>query len=83
MVYLCNSIAALSPHVEVDVIDADEFPELVSRYQVSGVPKILINDTAEVLEVVPVATLIGRILAATSSPAAPAAAAAAPPPSAT
>ena len=68
MVYLCNSIAAASPLVTVDVIDAGAFPELVSRYQVGQVPKVLINDATEVLDVVPAATLIAKIVAATAPP---------------
>ena len=74
MVYLCNSIAALNPLVTVDVVNTEEFPELIDRYRVGKVPKVLINDTAEVLDLVPAATLIEKIVAAT----APAAASASP-----
>jgi len=63
-VYLCNSIAAASALVTVEVIDADSFPDLVARYQVGAVPKVVINETTVVLDVVPAAELIGRIAAA-------------------
>ena len=66
MVYLCNSIAAASPLVTVDIIDADAFPELVAKHQVGGVPKVLINDAVEVPDIVPAATLIEKIVAATT-----------------
>lgn len=67
MAYLCNSIAAANPLVSADVIDADAFPELVSRYRVGAVPKVVINETTEVLDVVPAAVLIERIAAATTA----------------
>lgn len=72
MAYLCNSIAAINPLVTAEVIDADAFPDLVSRFHVGVVPKVLINDTVEVLDVVPAATLIERIVAAVAPPASPA-----------
>jgi glutaredoxin-like protein len=65
MVYLCNSIAVFSPLVTVDVIDANAFPDLVSRFKVGAVPKVVIDDTVEVLDVVPAAALIAKIAAAT------------------
>ena len=66
MVYLCSSIAAFSPLVTVDVIDANAFPDLVSRFKVGAVPKVIIDETAEVPDVVSAAALIAKI-AATSA----------------
>lgn len=66
MVYLCNSVAAISPLVTVEVIDADAFPELASRHHVGVVPKVLVNDTVEVVDVVPIATLVGKIVEGTA-----------------
>lgn len=42
-------MAIESERVTADVIEATEFPELSERYQVSGVPKIVINDKIELL----------------------------------
>jgi hypothetical protein len=67
MVYLCNSVAAASPLVTVDVIDADAFPDLVSRFKVGAVPKVLVDDRVEVLDVVPAAVLIAKIVAAAAA----------------
>jgi glutaredoxin-like protein len=64
MAYLCTSIAALSPLVTADVIAADAFPELIARYRVGAVPKVVINETVEVIDVVPAAALIAKIAAA-------------------
>ena len=36
-----------SPHITADVIEVSEFPDMIQRYQVSGVPKIVINETIE------------------------------------
>jgi glutaredoxin-like protein len=38
-------MAIESPHVTADVIEANEFPELADRYEVRGVPKVVVNDT--------------------------------------
>jgi alkyl hydroperoxide reductase subunit AhpF len=64
MAYLCASIAAAQPLVSADIIDADAFPDLVKRFRVGVVPKVLVNETVEVLDVVPAATLIETIAAA-------------------
>ncbi len=40
-------MAIESPHVKADVIEATEFPQLVSRYRVAGVPKVVINEMVE------------------------------------
>ena len=40
-------MAVESEYVSADVIEAMEFPDLARRYQVRGVPKIVINDRVE------------------------------------
>ena len=30
-----------------DIIESSEFPQLVNKYSVSGVPKVVINETVE------------------------------------
>lgn len=42
-------MAVESARVTADVIEANEFPEISDHYQVSGVPKIVINDRIEML----------------------------------
>ncbi len=42
-------MAVESARITADVIEANEFPELSARFQVSGVPKIIINDRVELL----------------------------------
>ena len=67
MVYLCASIAAASPFVTAEVFDIGAFPDLAARYKVGGVPKVLIDDAAEVAGVVTAAALIEKIAAAAAA----------------
>ena len=46
-------MAIESEHVTADVIEATEFPDLVRRYGVKGVPKIVINDSVEFVGALP------------------------------
>jgi glutaredoxin-like protein len=45
---LAHKLAVENPHVTADVIEAMEFPDLVQRYSLYGVPKTIINDRVEV-----------------------------------
>lgn len=63
MVYLANGLAYLSPRVTAEIIEANVFVDLATRFTVGAVPKIIINDTAEVVGVLPPEELIRRILA--------------------
>ena len=33
--------------ITADVIEVSEFPEMIQRYQISGVPKIVVNESIE------------------------------------
>jgi predicted DsbA family dithiol-disulfide isomerase len=46
---MAHEMAIVSERVTADVVEANEFPELSQRFAVSGVPKIVINDTIELL----------------------------------
>ena len=63
MVYLCNSIAFLNPSITTEIIEASEFPDLVARHVVGVTPKVVVNDTVEVVDLVPAAELIAKITA--------------------
>jgi predicted DsbA family dithiol-disulfide isomerase len=54
-------MAVESPHVTADVIEASEFPELIQRYGVRGVPKTVINGSVGVEGAVPEAALVHRM----------------------
>lgn len=53
MISLANRAAIESPLVSTVAIDATEFPDLVRRYNVNGVPKTVINDATEIMGAVP------------------------------
>ena len=53
MISLANQAAIESPFIAATAIDATEFPDLVQRYNVNGVPKTIINGTREILGAVP------------------------------
>jgi predicted DsbA family dithiol-disulfide isomerase len=53
MISLANQAAIESPLVSTVAIDATEFPDLVRRYHVNGVPKTVINDSLELVGAAP------------------------------
>ncbi|MHB8556058.1 MAG: protein disulfide oxidoreductase [Candidatus Dormibacteria bacterium] len=52
-VYLAHQMAMASSVVTAEAFEATEFPDLVQRYQVRGVPKTVLNDTLTVEGAVP------------------------------
>jgi glutaredoxin-like protein len=61
MVELACRLAVESPHVTMTAIDATEYPDLVRRYNVNGVPKTVVNDTVEILGAVTEEELVSAI----------------------
>jgi glutaredoxin-like protein len=49
MVNLANRLAIESAQITATAIDATEYPDLVRRYNVNGVPKTIINDALEII----------------------------------
>jgi glutaredoxin-like protein len=47
-VVLAHQMAVASPMVRADMVEATEFPHLAIKYQVMGVPRTVINDTAHI-----------------------------------
>jgi predicted DsbA family dithiol-disulfide isomerase len=46
-------MALRSARVRADIVEATEFPEMVGRYAVRGVPKTIINDRLAIEGAVP------------------------------
>ena len=44
------------------MVEATEFPELVQRYQITGVPKTVIDDRIEILGVQSEAVFVKQVL---------------------
>ena len=51
-----------SDHITTAAISAVEFPDLVRRFRVSGVPKTVINETADILGAVPEAQFVETVV---------------------
>ena len=49
-------MAIANAHIVADVIEVNEFPDLIQRYAVQGVPKTVINETVEFVGNVPLHT---------------------------
>lgn len=63
MVHLAHQIAIESELVTADMVEATEYPDLVRRYGVEGVPKTVINESIAIDGAVPKPEFIERILA--------------------
>jgi glutaredoxin-like protein len=61
MARLAYQIALESPHIRAEVIEANEFPELIQRYQVRGVPTTIIDDKMSFAGSVPDDLLVDTI----------------------
>ena len=57
-------MAAASSRITTSVIEATEFPELVQRYKVTGVPKTVIDDRVEILGAQPEEVFVQQMLQA-------------------
>jgi predicted DsbA family dithiol-disulfide isomerase len=62
-------MAIASERITATAIDATEFPELARAYQVSGVPKIVMNDRLEMLGAYPEPQFLEAVLQAAADPA--------------
>jgi len=60
-VLLANRLAMASDLVRAETVEATEFPYLVSRYQVYGVPRTVINEVLHIEGAVPEATLLEHL----------------------
>lgn len=45
MVHVAHEFAFINANIRADMVEASEFPEVSKKYQVSGVPKTIINET--------------------------------------
>ena len=61
MIALANQAAIESPLVSTAAIDATEFPDLVRRFNVNGVPKTIVNDEMELMGAAPEGDFIAAI----------------------
>jgi len=63
-VELAHSMAIESPFIRADMVEASEFPHLVNKYQIFGVPKTVINETVSLEGAVPENVFLEHVLRA-------------------
>ena len=56
-------MAFASPNITAYAVEATEFPDLARRYQVSAVPKTVVNEDTEVLGALPEDAFVEQALA--------------------
>lgn len=59
-----HKLAVAFPQITADAVEADEFPELSRKYNVTGVPKVVINDRIEFSGAVPESLFADAVLRA-------------------
>jgi glutaredoxin-like protein len=64
MVNLAHQFAFVNDRITADMIESSEFPEIVQRYEVHGVPRTVINETHTLDGAVPAAALYMEVLKA-------------------
>jgi glutaredoxin-like protein len=67
-VSLAHQFAMENPNIKADMIEINEFPQLAIKYSVMGVPKIVINETRELLGLQPEEEFLRQIAAAAKPP---------------
>ncbi len=56
-------MAFVNPNITAYAVEATEFPDLARRYQVTGVPKTVVNEEVEILGALPPDLYIEQALA--------------------
>ena len=60
-VVLGHQMAVASPMVRADMVEATEFPQLAIKYQVMGVPRTVINETAHIEGAAPEGMVLAKL----------------------
>lgn len=64
MVHVANQFALVNDNIRADMVEASQFPQLVQRYDVTGVPKTIINEVHSFEGALPVEAVYLEILKA-------------------
>ena len=57
-------MAFASPNITAVAVEATEFPDLARRYQITGVPKTIVNEEVEILGALPQDAFVQQALSA-------------------
>jgi glutaredoxin-like protein len=66
-VVLAHKMAVASPLVRADMVEAQEFPYLATKYQIMGVPRTVINESTHVEGAAPESMVVSRLREAVSA----------------
>ncbi len=58
-----------SPQITAAAVEATQFPELVRRYRITGVPKTVVGDRVEILGAQPEDVFVRQAVGAAAAPA--------------
>jgi predicted DsbA family dithiol-disulfide isomerase len=58
---LAHKLAVHHPLITADCIEVSEFPDMIQKYNISGVPKIVVNETIEFVGAQPAEVLLDAI----------------------
>lgn len=61
---LAHQFAMETPQIKADMVEVSEFPQLGVKYNVMGVPKIVINENIELVGLQPEEELLRQVQAA-------------------
>lgn len=70
-VAVAHEMAFANPNITAYAVEATEFPDLARRYQVTGVPKTVVNEETEILGALPPDAFVSEALARVAKPATP------------
>jgi alkyl hydroperoxide reductase subunit F len=64
MVHVANQLALINDNIRADMVEGSEFPQLVQKYDVTGVPKTIVNELYSFEGALPVGAVYLEILKA-------------------
>ena len=64
---MAHRLALANPNITADMVEATEFPELANKYNVRGVPRVVINDESHFEGALPEEMYVDEILKAVTS----------------
>jgi glutaredoxin-like protein len=63
-VVLAHKFALASPQITAEMVEATEFPDLAAKYEVSGVPQIVVNEKISLVGAQPEPAMLAAVLQA-------------------
>jgi predicted DsbA family dithiol-disulfide isomerase len=58
---LAHKLAIHHPLITADCVEVSEFPDMIQKYNISGVPKTVVNETIEFVGAQPAEVLLDAI----------------------